>query len=112
MAHLIIFNSFFSVTICNYRSVDDIDLFTGGIIENPLHGGSVGPTFGCVLGQQFLRLRKCDRFWHETGDPFIRFSPAQLNEIRKMTLSKVVCSNSDSINSVQRIAMDLPDPFL
>lgn len=95
-----------------YESVDDIDLFTGGLIENPLHGGSVGPTFGCVIGLQFQRLRKCDRFWHETSDPFVRFSEAQLNEIRKMSLSKVVCSNSDSVHLIQRIAMDLPDPFL
>lgn len=96
---------------CN-RSVDDIDLFTGGLIENPLHGGSVGPTFGCVIGTQFQRLRKCDRFWHETSNPFVRFSESQLNEIRKMSLSKIICQNSDSITSIQRIAMDLPDPFL
>lgn len=95
-----------------YESVDDIDLFTGGLIENPLHGGSVGPTFGCVIGMQFQRLRKGDRFWHETSDPFVRFSESQLTEIRKISLAKVVCSNSDSINLIQRIAMDLPDPFL
>ena len=95
-----------------YESVDDVDLFTGGLIENPLHGGSVGPTFGCVIGLQFQRLRRCDRFWHETNDPFVRFSESQLNQIRKMTLSKVVCSNSDTITLIQRTAMDLPDPFL
>jgi hypothetical protein len=95
-----------------YESVDDIDLFTGGLTESALHGGSVGPTFGCVLATQFQRLRRCDRFWHETGDPFIRFSEAQLDQIRKMTLSKVLCENSDSVSEIQRQVMDLPDPFL
>ncbi|KAI1303198.1 Peroxidasin -like protein [Halotydeus destructor] len=95
-----------------YESVDDIDLFTGGLVENALHGGSVGPTFGCVLATQFQRLRKCDRFWHETADPFVRFTENQLSEIRKMSLAKIFCENSDAIDSIQRVAMDLPDPFL
>lgn len=95
-----------------FSNVDDIDIFTGGLIENPLHGGSVGSTFGCVIGLQFEKLRKCDRFWHETNDPFIRFTESQLTEIRKTSLSKLICQNSDSISAIQRIAMDLPDPFL
>lgn len=46
-----------------YKSVEDIDLFTGGLCETPLQGGIIGPTFGCVIGLQFSFLRKCDRFW-------------------------------------------------
>ncbi|XP_074603840.1 uncharacterized protein LOC141857262 [Brevipalpus obovatus] len=95
-----------------YESVDDIDLFTGGISETSLHGGSVGPTFGCVVGLQFQRLKKCDRFWYETDQPYARFTEAQLNEIRKVTLAKVLCENSDSINVIQKHVMDLPDSFL
>lgn len=72
----------------------------------------MGPTFGCVLGFQFKRLRQCDRFWHETSDPFVRFTESQLNEIRKMSLAKILCENSDTIDMIQRTAMDLPDPFL
>ncbi|RWS06651.1 Peroxidasin-like protein, partial [Dinothrombium tinctorium] len=95
-----------------YESVDDIDLFTGGISERPVHGGSVGPTFGCVVGEQFRRLKRCDRFWHETSDPFVRFTEAQLSEIRKISLAKVICENADSISTIQRQVMDLPDSFL
>ena len=46
-----------------YQSVEDVDLFTGGLSERPVVGGMVGPTFACILGQQFLNLRRGDRFW-------------------------------------------------
>ncbi|CAG2162961.1 unnamed protein product [Oppiella nova] len=61
---------------------------------------------------QFQKLKRCDRFWYETSDPFLRFSEPQLAEIRKITLSKVLCDNSDSIDTIQRQIMDLPDSFL
>lgn len=95
-----------------YRSVDDIDLFTGGLAETSLHGGVVGPTLGCIIGRQFQNLKKCDRFWYETSNPLIRFTEAQLSEIRKVTLSKIVCENSDGIEVIQRSAFDQPDEFL
>lgn len=95
-----------------YAHVDDIDLFTGGLVETPLHGGLVGPTFGCILGIQFRNLRMCDRFWYENADPLVRFTDPQLTELRKVTLAKVLCDNCDSVESEQRSAFDLPDPFL
>ena len=35
-----------------YGSVDDIDLFTGGLAEVPTKGAFVGPAFACLLGRQ------------------------------------------------------------
>ena len=85
---------------------------TGGLAETPLHGGLVGPTFACIIGIQFRNLRKCDRFWYEGGNPLTRFTESQLAEIRKVTLSKLMCENCDQISSVQRGMFDIPDPFL
>ena len=35
-----------------YQRVADIDLFTGGLAENPVPGGTVGKTFACIIGYQ------------------------------------------------------------
>uniref|UniRef100_A0A336LIY5 CSON007160 protein n=2 Tax=Culicoides sonorensis TaxID=179676 RepID=A0A336LIY5_CULSO len=95
-----------------YANVDDIDLFPGGMSERPLQGGLVGPTFACIIAIQFRQLRKCDRFWYENNDPILKFSEAQLAEIRKITLAKVICENLDFPGEIQRAAFDLPSNFL
>ncbi|XP_017785026.1 PREDICTED: uncharacterized protein LOC108568445 [Nicrophorus vespilloides] len=95
-----------------YPTVDDIDLFPGGMSERPLQGGLVGPTFACIIGIQFRQLRKCDRFWYENQDPVVKFTEAQLQEIRKITLSKILCENLDHHSDMQRAAFDIPSNFL
>ncbi|XP_066250383.1 uncharacterized protein [Euwallacea similis] len=95
-----------------YPTVDDIDLFPGGMSERPLQGGIVGPTFGCIIAIQFRQLRKCDRFWYENEDLRVRFTESQLAEIRKITLAKVLCDNTDAYSDIQRSAFDLPSNFL
>ncbi|CAG0923981.1 unnamed protein product, partial [Notodromas monacha] len=90
-----------------YETVNDIDLFSGGLSETPLHGGMVGPTFGCIIGIQFRNLMK-----YENGDPLLRFTDAQLSQIRETTMAKIICQNADSIPLLQRSVFDLPDPFL
>ncbi|ERL88558.1 hypothetical protein D910_05943 [Dendroctonus ponderosae] len=95
-----------------YQTVDDIDLFPGGMSERPLQGGLIGPTFGCIIAIQFRHARKCDRFWYETNDPVVRFTEAQLAEIRKVTLAKTVCDNIDGNSDMQRSAFELPSNFL
>ena len=50
-----------------YRSVDDIDLFPAGIAERPVPGALLGHTFLCIVGDQFARLKKGDRFFYDLG---------------------------------------------
>lgn len=51
-----------------YESVDDMDLYTGALAEIPKSGTLVGPTFTCLIVDQFARLQKGDRFWYEFAD--------------------------------------------
>lgn len=94
-----------------YNHVDDIDLFTGGLSERPVTGGVVGPTFACIIGQQFLNLRKGDRFWYENGNHPGAFTPTQLQEIRKSSLSRIICDGLDDIESLQPFAFLTVDGF-
>ncbi|ROT69526.1 hypothetical protein C7M84_012293 [Penaeus vannamei] len=73
----------------------------GGLAEKPVLRGLVGPTFACILGQQFLNLRRGDRFWFENGGFVSSLSPDQLKEIRKVTLARVMCDNLDDIDDLQ-----------
>lgn len=95
-----------------YESVDDIDLYSGGLSEMPLVGqGQLGPTFGCIVGHQFGQLRRADRYWFESSQGAHAFSLAQLDSIRQFTLARLVCANSDQIWAIQPLAMRLPHPI-
>ena len=61
-----------------YEDVDDIDLFIGGIFETPLQGALVGPTFVCIIGDQFVRLQKGDRFFYSNGGEDHSFTPGKM----------------------------------
>ena len=45
-----------------YEDVDDVDLFIGGISESNTVGSLLGPTFQCIVGDQFARLHHGDRW--------------------------------------------------
>ncbi|CRL03888.1 CLUMA_CG017012, isoform A [Clunio marinus] len=84
-----------------YDDVADIDLFVGGISERPVVGGLVGPTFACIIAQQFSNLRRGDRFWYENSGFESSFTPAQLSSIRQVTLSQILCRSLGSSNFMQ-----------
>ncbi|CAG9796841.1 unnamed protein product [Diatraea saccharalis] len=88
-----------------YKNVDDIDLYTGALAEDP-KGRLLGPTLSCLVSDQFLRLKVGDRFWYETADETVGFSITQLVEIRKTTLAGVICANEDLLDQAQPRVME------
>ena len=47
-----------------YESVEDVDLWLGGISEDAVNGGLLGETFNLIVSEQFQRLRDGDRFFY------------------------------------------------
>ncbi|XP_063968758.1 peroxidasin homolog isoform X1 [Lytechinus pictus] len=89
-----------------YGHPGNIDLFVGGLSENAIEGGLLGPTFTCLLARQFHRLREGDRFWYQ--NPGV-FSPEQLTQIKQISLARVICDNGDSIDRVNQDVFLLAD---
>lgn len=57
-----------------YASFEDVDLTVGGSLEAHVEGTLSGPTFLCILTEQFYRTRVGDRFFFERGDKELAFS--------------------------------------
>ncbi|XP_032786422.2 peroxidase [Daphnia magna] len=82
-----------------YDSVDDIDLFIGGVSERKAEGALLGPTFQCIVADQFLRLKKGDRFFYDLGGQPGSFTEEQLYEIRQTSFARLICDNSHVLDT-------------
>ena len=79
-----------------YGSVDDIDLWVGGLAEDHARGANVGETFGAILVDQFTRTRDGDRFWYERD-----LGRRELGFVRRTTLADLIAANTE-IDNLQR----------
>jgi len=72
-----------------YETVDQIDVWVGGLAERHVRGAIVGPTFHAILKDQFERLRDGDRFWYRSY-----FSDRISDSLENQTLSRIIRRNS------------------
>ncbi|XP_040916622.1 thyroid peroxidase [Toxotes jaculatrix] len=75
-----------------YKHLDNIDVWLGGLVEDMLPGARTGPLFACLIGKQMRALRDGDRFWWEAEGVF---TPQQKAELSKVSLSRIICDNTD-----------------
>lgn len=80
---------------------DLADLWVAGLAEAPSRGSAVGPTFGCIIREQYRRLRDGDSYYYKRPGVFTK---KQVEEIEKTTISRILCDNLKSIVSIQRNA--------
>ena len=79
-----------------YEKVEDIDPYVGGVAEEPVEGGVVGPTFAKIIQQQFEKVMEGDRhfFAHKYEQDRNKGLPQHLKEmIRSRKLHDVICEN-------------------
>jgi len=79
-----------------YGSVNNIDLWVGGIAEDPINGGHVGPFLFEIFTMQFEALREGDRYWYELALP-----PDEIVEIDNTTLADVIRRNTSIDREIQ-----------
>ena len=84
-----------------YVSHEDVDLTVGGSLEAHVNGALAGPTFLCILTEQFYRTRVGDRYFFERGEIDVAFSREQLIEIRKASMARLFCDNGNNIEQMQ-----------
>lgn len=91
-----------------YGSLETVDLFVGGVAEENLPGAMLGATFACIFSRTFANVRDGDRLYYENEDLATAiFNAAQRAEIKKFSLSRLICDNADFIDEVQPNAFSL-----
>ncbi|MGB5683294.1 MAG: peroxidase family protein, partial [Polyangiales bacterium] len=78
-----------SLLAAQYGDIHEIDLWVGGISEDPVNGGHVGELFFNILKSQFEALRDGDRYWYEIALPI-----DEVIEIENTTLADVIRRNT------------------
>lgn len=92
-----------------YSSVDEIDLWVGGLAEDHFHEGLVGELFNTIIARQFSNLRDGDRFFYLNDLELLALAP----DIGNTKLSDIIRRNS-SISQIQDnafiVARSVPEP--
>ena len=72
-----------------YNSVDDIDVWVGGLAEDNQPGALVGELIVTVIKHQFEALRDGDRFWYQRS-----LNRQQVEQVRNTSLADIIRRNT------------------
>jgi peroxidase len=74
-----------------FTSIDQVDLWTGGLSEHHMPGAMIGETFGLIIAHQFEALRDGDQFYYEKA-----LDPAELAMVKNTSLSDIIERDTDT----------------
>jgi len=80
-----------------YADPDAIDVWAGGLAEDPVPGSHLGELFHRIVADQFEALRDGDRFWYEAS-----LTKREQRRVRRARLSKIVRRNTRVGGELQR----------
>jgi peroxidase len=87
-----------------YGSINNVDLFIGGLAEKHASGAVVGPTFQAIIADQFQALRTGDRFfWLNQG-----FDSRTASMISNTTLADIMQRNTATPNLQANVFIEAP----
>ena len=73
-----------------YGNTNNIDVYIGGLAEDPVSGSMLGELFHTIVTLQFKALRDGDRFWYQRS-----LSQDELREVEKTKLAHIIRRNTD-----------------
>lgn len=79
-----------------YKSPEDVDFYVGGMLEifksvaNPV----AGPTFGCVIGENYRNVMGGDIYYYTHPENPNPFTKEQLDQIQTFSMIHLYCLNS------------------
>ena len=74
-----------------FTSIDQVDLWTGGLSEHHMPGAMIGETFGTIIANQFEALRDGDQYYFEN-----KLDPETVAMVKGTTLSDIIERDTDT----------------
>ncbi|KAJ3123531.1 hypothetical protein HK098_001834 [Nowakowskiella sp. JEL0407] len=99
-----------------YVSVEEMDVYIGGMLEDHVVNGHVGPLFASSIKDQFERLRDGDRYYYKNGGFSSKYgfnhiySAEELDKIENITLMKIFSRECDVTYSQSAFTQINPTP--
>lgn len=72
-----------------YGDIDEVDLWVGGLAEDPVGDSQLGELFQAILARQFTELRAGDRFWYER-----HLTDEEIRLVEETTLADIINRNT------------------